>query len=209
MTGALTAWVAPSVLGLDRISAATASGAVAFSYTEDFQGAVGASGVAWSTTATETAPADPNRRFLGRFASADSVTVTIALPPHSMISLSFDFLALSSWDGSHVASYNDRFEVGLDGVPIFNESFAQAFLAPAGRLQTYGPNPTNPAGTGAVEVNTLGYLWGRRPADTVYRLEFLDLPHTASTVSFTFSGINLQPLNDESWGIDNVDVQAC
>lgn len=158
---------------------------------------------------TSTAPADPNRRFLGRFAQNQSVSLTVSLPTHSTVSLGFDFYAIASWDGSNVGSFNDRFDVAVDGVSIFNESFAAAFLRNRGRLQTFGPGATNPPATGATEINTLGYNWGRTPADMVYRLEFPDLAHTASTLNISFAGLNLQPITDESWGIDNVEITAC
>ncbi len=205
---ATTAWLTPSVLSLDRVAAATPSGFVAFSYDEDFQGAIGAPSVAWSTTITDTAPADPGRRFLGQFASADSVTLTISLPPHTTVSVGFDLFILKSWDGSNVGRYNDRFEVDIDGVTVFDESFGQYWLR-GSRRQTYGPNAVNPAGTGSVEQNTLGYFYGANRADTVYRIEFNDVAHTSTTLTVTFRGVNLQALADESWGLDNVSVVAC
>jgi len=206
---AAATWVAPSVVGLDRVAAATPSGFAAFEYTEDFQGAIGNADASWSTVRTAVAPSDPARRFLGRFARANSVTLTAALPAHTTVSISFDLYILGSFDGSHVGGFNDRIRVQVDGATEFNESFAQAWLQSAGRLQTFGPNATNPAGTGAVETNTLGFTWRGNPADTVYRIELLDIPHTASTVQFTIRGLNLQGRNDESWGIDNFSLVAC
>jgi len=206
---AAAVWVAPSVIGLDKVAAASPSGPPAFSYTEDFQGAIGNASVSWSNVSTDTAPADPSRRFLGQFANNTAVNMTVALPAHTTVSLAFDLITIRSWDGSNVGSFNDRFQVHVDGVRVMNDSFAAAFVTAAGRLQTYGPNPTNPPVTDAVEVNTLGYTWRGNPADAVYRIEIPDIAHTAGTVTVRFRGRNLQGLSDESWGIDNVSFSAC
>ncbi len=52
--------------------------------------------------------------------------------------------------------------------------------------------------------NTLGYSYF---GDTVYHFEFT-IPHTASTVTLTFKGSNLQNADDESWGLNNVRVSV-
>lgn len=52
-------------------------------------------------------------------------------------------------------------------------------------------------------MSTLGYEFG----DTVYRLRFT-FPHSDSSVQFNFSGIGLQEIEDESWGLDNVRVRV-
>ena len=61
---------------------------------------------------------------------------------------------------------------------------------------------------GAVEVNTLGYTHPNLgPADAVYHFT-LPFNHTASSVILDFRGLNLQDIADESWGLDNVRVEA-
>jgi hypothetical protein len=78
-----------------------------------------------------------------------------------------------------------------------------------GDLQSYPmayPNGDNPAFTGAVEVHTLGYEYTGNPKDAVYHLSF-DFPHSTDTLELDFSGMGLQPLDDESWGIDNIEVK--
>ncbi len=59
--------------------------------------------------------------------------------------------------------------------------------------------------TGAAEVDTLGYLFFGSQTDAVYHLAFT-FPHADPALQLQFSGIGLERLNDESWGIDNVSV---
>ena len=59
--------------------------------------------------------------------------------------------------------------------------------------------------TGAAEVDTLGYLFFGSQTDAVYDLAFT-FPHADPALLLQFSGIGLERLNDESWGIDNVSV---
>jgi hypothetical protein len=43
--------------------------------------------------------------------------------------------------------------------------------------------------------------------DAVYKLDFT-FPHSTSSLVLDFSGSNLSPLSDESWGLDNVKVEV-
>lgn len=196
-------WVAPSVVGFGAVAAATPSVPYTNFYTEDFQGSIGNAQASWSTVQTEVAPADPNRRFLGRFLN-QTVTLTLGpLPAHDCLCLRFEFFVIESWDGNHPRYGGpDLFTVGVDGVPQLSDSFGQH---PFGVQwsQTYGPDPINLPGTGRSETDTLGYnRWG----NSVYNIELCDIAHTASAASITFSAQGLQSLSDESWGIDNLEV---
>lgn len=186
-------------------------------YSNDFQAAVGPG---WSpgvlTIATAPLPADGSRRFLGchqllglgphflpQFnCPAVSLTLT-GLPSHSQLTLSLDLYVIQSWDGNNAIFGPDVFDISVasgptllhttfSNVPGLNQAYPGAF-----------PGNANLPRTGATESNTLGYgFFG----DTVYHLAFT-FAHTAGSVTFNFSGIGLQPIFDESWGLDNVIVQ--
>ncbi len=67
--------------------------------------------------------------------------------------------------------------------------------------------------TGSAENGTLGYTHSfvddnndePRPADSVYRLNF-SFPHSGDSLVLHFSASNLQGIEDESWGLDNVNI---
>ena len=207
--GAAATWVAPSVVGLDRVGAATPSSGTAFSYFEDFQSTIGNSDAAWSTTQTVTAPLDPSRRLLGEFDRTSVATLTLNLPVHTTLEVCFELVTIRSWDG-----VGDNFRVDIDGTNEFNESFAADFLNSGQfgtRRQSFGPNPTNPPATGASEINTLGFFWANLPADAVYEICIGPIPHTANIAEIDFFGVmrGRGGINDESWAIDNVQIHAC
>lgn len=181
-------------------------------YFNDFQASVGS---AWSSSSTETPPADASRRFLGRFAN-DTVVLTLnGLPPHTNLTLDFDLLIMSSWDGDGPEPGTpDIWSLRISGGPTLVHTTFSNF---PNRTQDYPsayddiPNgAVNPPKTGATEVNTLGYpgFLDFLGGDSVYRIH-IDIPHTASSVALQFvGGPGLTSISDESWGLDNVRVDA-
>jgi hypothetical protein len=112
--------------------------------------------------------------------------------PYNQYTLTFDFYALDSWDGSSSSYGPDRFKVLVNDVTLFDNTFSNH----VGGTQTFrAPD---------VGGSNLGYgTWN----DAIYRnisLTFRD-PGT-STIRILFKDGGLQGVNDESWGIDNVRV---
>lgn len=129
------------------------------------------------------------------------------LPAHSAINLAFLFAAIDSLDGSgEIYPQGDYFNVVVDGVTIFNQSFANA--APY-QIQSY----VSPAGVELARHVDLGFSGpGSYYTDSAYNLGadpiFSNIAHTASTanIQFFFQGGGIQSLNDESWAMDNLTV---
>lgn len=188
--GAATAgvWVAPSILQLDRVAAAEPSNGYRLFYAEDFEGAIGVPGTAqWNSV--NTADPTPTNRILGRFGN-DTVVLRLALPAHECIRICFDLFVNDSWDGTN-PTYGgpDQFGFAIDGTTIWNEPY-DFTNAPAGGTIIQGP----------------AQLWfNDRWNDRVIQY-CVEIPHTDPAVAFSFFGSGLQSLNDESWGLDNVEV---
>lgn len=170
-------------------------------YFENFQGSVGRE---WSHRQTDVTPVG-NRRFLGQFGN-DVVTLTLGrLPPHQGISVSFDLFLLNSWDGSTLPAQGgpDIWDLSVAGGPtLLHATFQNYDGSGAQSFPDNYPGRNYPPHTGAAETNTLGASWGR---DTVYHLAFT-FPHSLDSVALNFSGIGLQHISDESWGLDNVRI---
>lgn len=183
-------------------------------YHNDFQsGAWGgekAPGVTavWSPASTDTTPS--GRIFLGQF-GAGTVTLSMAnLPAHSQVNVAFDLYIIQSWDGSEAYAGPDVWELAVTGGPTLLRTTFSNWDDIGGITynQAYpGSYPADdyPPRAGAVEVNTLGYLWAGMAMDSVYSLSFT-LPHTASSLQLSFSAIGHQAIGDESWGIDNIRI---
>ena len=178
-------------------------------YGNDFEGVVG---LEWSSTKTSVTPVG-DRRFLGDFGyesddpnSVGSSTITLtlnSLPAHSAIQISFDLFVIRSWDGN-VSDSPDIWDLNIAGGPnLLHTTFSNT--EEVGNRQAYPdtfPGGDHPAGTGATEIDSLGY---QEYHDSIYHLEFTTT-HAASSIAYEFSGIDLQYLPDESWGLDNVTV---
>ncbi|MEW6330744.1 MAG: VPLPA-CTERM sorting domain-containing protein [Pseudomonadota bacterium] len=151
-----------------------------------------------------------SNQFGGNFlrsATANVVTLQLNnLPTHTAINLSFLFAAIDSLDGTGAFPQGDFFNVVVDGVTIFNESFANALLS---QTQSYVP----PAGVELARHVDLGFSGpGGFYTDSAYNLGadpvFSNIAHSASTASIQFfiQGVGIQDLNDESWAMDNLNV---
>lgn len=187
-------------------------------YSNDFS--VGAESE-WSYQLLDTTPT--GRQFLGRFLNQDTTKLSLGknsaiypngLPDHSAVTLSFDLYIIHSWDGA--PPNGDEWMLSVDGGPVLlDTSFSNPFHGTADNPQNYPDSyggALHPAHTGAAEVNTLGY-WNVYPTDfgdSVYHLAYT-FPHVADSVTLTFrangyTGSPLTGLQDESWGLDNVQV---
>lgn len=193
----------------------------------DFEGDAG---MEWSHTRRSTVPNGryPGRGFLGNFGctdyqeteapqaddcrAADLVTLRLAgLPAHDEVTITFDLYVIGSWDGNGGAARRfapDLFNLSVAGGPtLLNTTFA---VHPFVLYQSYPDQyptdgstpPSNARHTGAIAIDLLGY-----EMDAVYRLTFT-FAHSAPTVTFSFTAPALEPLGNESWGLDNVEVKV-
>jgi len=172
-------------------------------YFNDFEDIVAAE---WSSGKTDVTPSARARGFLGQFGN-ETVTLTLSdLPAHTQATVSFDLFIIRSWDGNNHIGGPDIWQLKVDegptllhttfaNMPPELEDFKQAYPDdyPGGNYLPY---------TGAAEIKTLGYT---DAPDSVYRLNYT-FAHSASILSLDFSGQGLQIIQDESWGLDNVNV---
>jgi len=169
------------------------------------------------TPGTAQHPAD---RFIGQFSGNDSTILTLNnLPAHTSLTSSFDLYLIRTWDGTgYVGAGPDIWDLSIkDGQTLLHTTFSNQELS-GNIYQTYPnqyPGSASPARSGAIENNTLGFVYLdvgiNRVCDSVYHLSFT-FPHSAGTVSLDFSSVGLQNnfingnVYDESWGLDNVTV---
>ena len=186
-------------------------------YFNDFETSVGDewSSVLLSPLLITTAPS--SEKFLGTHAtyglSANTVTLTLpSLSAHSSLTLDLDLYIIQSWDGNSPtvrAPGPDRFKLSIDGSTLLDTSFSNITL-PEGRQSYPGNYPSGdyPRQTNAAATNSLQYS-GSMGGDATYHLTYT-VEHTAGSAAFDFQayGLGLQGVTDESWGLDNVRVDA-
>lgn len=149
--------------------------------------------------------------FAGQFLRSETsnkVTLTLTgLPSHDALSFGFLFAAIDSLDGTGTFPAGDYFRIDIDGVNRFRESFANADPS---QIQSY----VAPAGVGLARRVDLGFTTGYYYLDSAYNLgadpRFQQFSHSASsvTIEFWMEGVGLQSLDDESWAMDNLRIDA-
>ncbi len=187
------------------------SGDARLVYANDFEESVGQEWLHVQRTRT------PNgkQQFLGEFGETSVCLHVEDLPPHKYLRICFDLYLMRSWDGNDKVAPGgarngpDVWELHLQNGPtLVHTTFS---LYPhGGARQAYPdnhPGPSHPMHTGAAESNTLGYSGGNDPMDAVYHFSLV-VPHTARCQIVRFSAIGVQVVTDESWGIDNVRIEA-
>ncbi len=184
------------------------------SYYNNFEQPVGAE---WCANRRDKTPIG-QRQFLGQFGNETTCLKLQDLSAHSSIKVEFDLYLINTWNGNF--TYNlldsegalapdgesgpDRWVLEADDQVILDTTYAlwkdnfQSF-------PSWYKHGNFPRFTGATENRTLGYYYAEKPMDAVYHLSFV-FPHSASTLNLDFSGVNLQSIENESWGLDNVSV---
>ncbi len=135
--------------------------------------------------------------------NGDTIITLTDLPEHEALSISFLLAAMDSWDSTNGSVAPDFFNVIVDGITVFQTTFAHA----TGNV-TYEP----PAG--GLIAPYAHYGWHSSWGDTGYDMSFESalslIPHTASTVVIEIvgNGHGYQGGDDESFGIDNLSVSV-
>jgi virginiamycin B lyase len=166
----------------------------------------------WSNQTTSNP--DGDLVYLGPFDN-DLVTLTFRdLPPHDRLWLCFDLYVVGAWDGNQIVepgsheipppvigpdiwAYYVDLERMLTTTFSNRDNFLQAY--PANYLLGEYPARMNAKASGDFDGN---------PATLDARYFFCQkLVHTDSVFTATFYGVNLDPLTQEGWALDNVKVQ--
>lgn len=181
-------------------------------YSNDFEAATV---TGWSNATKGVTPVG-NRGFLGEFGNQTVTLPLTSLPGHDAVTLSFDLYIIRSWDGNYTYP-----GVGPDvwSVGAFHEEMGEHTLLAASfsaqplshnRAQSYPlayGDGDSAMYSGAMEVNSLGYVHLEYSLSAVYHMEFT-FEHNENSLDLWFRAQGLQSLGDESWGLDNVNVSV-
>jgi hypothetical protein len=188
-------------------------------FTNNFEGTMPAEitpGAAFLTGVQGYAGLGPNgNQFGGKFLRSPTgnlVTLTLSnLPPHKALNINMLFAAIDSLDGTGTFPQGDFFTVTVgespsSGTVVFRESFANALPS---QIQSYVP----PSGGQLARRVDLGFSGpGGFYTDSAYNFSvdsrFQNLSHTGQVAVLTFQieGPGIQPLDDESWAMENLGI---
>jgi len=109
--------------------------------------------------------------------------------------LTFDLMLFDSWDGSYAELGPDKFSVAVNGETLFDEF-----------LEVHQPENNFRLPDEMPESNVYHQGW----RDQIYRdvTVLFEIDEATDQFDFQFIGTLSQAIHDESWGIDNVRVEA-
>lgn len=148
--------------------------------------------------------------FLGDLGLGASATLSLTgLAAHDVVNLAFTLDAIGSVDGNiNVVGggVGDYFDVTANGTNVFHYSFANYG---AGEQQSYPIDGSVPL-TGADGVNTLGFSGFPESSggaqDSIYDITINGIADSSGNLTIDFTGNTNEALNNEYYGIDNLDV---
>ncbi len=161
-------------------------------YFTDFESGIGSE---WGLNA-------PNRQetlgftsFSGRFGNVSQTLFLGNLVPGQAYTVGFDLYALDSLDGN---GGGDFFNVAVNAVQVFHYTFSN-----------YNGNPPNSPQSfpGLPDEGRANFGFQPSYVDAIYRNIEITFVASNTLATISFSGQNLQTIDDESWGIDNVSVR--
>jgi hypothetical protein len=159
-------------------------------YANDFEGTVGPE---WSkTTVTSNSTFT---KFSGRLGGNDDITLALNTTIGERYVLKFDMYSIDSWNGSESDAGPDYFDVSVDGNVLAHYTFSNR---PTTQAFSY-PYPADLKGH---------YGFNSSYEDGAFRVVAVNFTASSAVTNIKFASIGLQELDDESWGIDNVSVQA-
>jgi ankyrin repeat protein len=154
------------------------------------------------------------RYFLGDFGNQAVLLNLPNLPEHREIAITFDLFILRTWDGNDSNAGPDVWSLSvMDGPTLLLTTFSNdvELVGSNLKIQAYPgeyPGDHNVSFAEAAEKNTLGYtIYQVTKMDAVYRLRYT-FTHSSRAILFRFAANNLEPLDNESWGITNVEVSV-
>lgn len=164
-------------------------------YYNNFESAMGAE---WTNALRDYTSTLTN--FAGRYRTTP-VKLSLNTTPGETYELSFDFLAIDSWDGTDTSGGKgpDYLQVSIGSTTIFSNTFTHEYPAQG---MTY-PYPYDQSGE---------YGFSSSYKDAIYRKVEVAFTADSTVTKISFVGVlvdqSSEGFNDESWGIDNISVTA-
>jgi hypothetical protein len=184
---------------------------------ETFENGIASLG-SWSFTTLTQSPGTQKMApttFLGRLLNEE---VALTIPAGmSTVTVSFDLYIIGTWDGAGQQGYGGdwwQVEVSRNGGArenVFHTSFSNQATKPQ-HFPKQVTDGTSPADKGAAYTNLLGYPKASGKfdvGDAIYKLSYtISNPGAGPLVLYFHTTTDLQDINDESWGLDNVSYSG-
>ncbi len=144
-------------------------------------------------------------KVLGYLGNQQATFSLTGLPSHDMIQVDFDLYIHDTWDGNDLTSGPDVWKMDVNGSNVINTTFSNfAYRTQAYPNNVSAINPAFSSSLSSVLVNACNFGGGAPSAK--YHIS-KTVPHTANTLTLVLEALGLEDVCNESWSIDNFDVQ--
>ena len=157
-------------------------------YFTDFEAGIG---LEWNQPVQSSTEVAGFTRFSGRFGNNYQILTVTNLVPGQSYTLGFDLYVIDSWEGTSGGEY---FNVAVNGLQLFHQNFGNANVT-----QGYPNQP---------DEGRANFGFTPSYTDAIYRNSEVPFIASNTVTLFLFSGQNLEAIDNESWGLDNVSVLA-
>jgi len=188
-------------------------------------------GAAGTADAADVVTAPSGQKYLGRFTNTLTAVIVNVPAGGARYILNFDFYTIGSWDGRGKQAQHGVFDANVFDISyrcstagaqtsVFKTSFSNQLTVQQDYPQAYLAGG-NKAATGAFITDALQYAAHpelsntplfRSFGDVSYHMTFQGVNPCGGTSAVTFiistSNPTQQSVYDESWGVDNIHVQA-
>ena len=179
-------------------------------YSNNFNSSLDAAN--WTFPATVPVTSTPGikswngQSVLGYIGAQQAILNLNGIATHDSVKIDYDLYIHDSWDGNNVEAGPDIFNMKVDGSSIIHTTFANWNYAPYNDQAYPGNIPSsNPYFTGAVETQLPKACSG--PLSTKYHISKI-IAHTSSSLSLLLEAVGIEVACNESWSIDNLNIQA-
>jgi PKD repeat protein len=144
-------------------------------------------------------------KVLGYLGNQQATFSLAGLPSHDIVQVDFDLYIHDTWDGNDLTSGPDVWKMSVNGSNVINTTFSNfAYRTQAYPNNVYANNPAFSSSLSSVLVNACNF--GGGATSSKYHIS-KTVPHSANTLTLVLEALGLEDVCNESWSIDNFEVQ--
>lgn len=144
---------------------------------------------------------------LGYMGNQQAIFNLTGLPTHDMVQVDFDLYIHDTWDGNSTSSGPDVWKMTLNGTNVINTTFSNLTFLSGDQAYPSNSPSSSPAYTGSIVHNlpTACNHGGGSPSSKYHITR--TVAHSASSLNLVLEALGLEDLCNESWSIDNFNLQ--
>jgi hypothetical protein len=178
-------------------------------YTNDFSTTIGSE---WTFPAAVPANMPTIKSYngdnlLGFLSNQQLIFNKTSIPNHDFITIEFDLYIHDTWDGNSVVSGPDMWSMTVDGVNKINTTFSNENWNTSTQSYPNDFSASNASFSNSITnvLPTACNLGGGSLSSQYHIIK--TIPHTSSSLNVTLEAMGLENICNESWSIDNFEVQ--